>query len=295
MKYLILEKRVDSIKKASFFSKLRLFLSVLEFDYPFFTNWLDKVFVELNTSRRKIILCTSDDEMHIFGVAILKDAIDEKKICTIRVERAYQRLGIGSELVRMSILLLHSDKPLITVSEKLIHDFRPFLKKFGFKEMSKVKSLYVVGQYEYFFNKEFEHKNILISIKPKYANAIFSGDKTIEFRRKIACSSVDRIFVYSSFPCKQIIGYFDVEQVVKDTPCNLWKSFGEKGYISYEDFISYFANVSIGYGILIRNFFKYKQGFSLDDIFENTKPPQNYIYIDNVRILRKLLDEKILK
>ena len=72
--------------------------------------------------------------------------------------------------------ILNCEKPLITVSEKLICDFLPFLRKFDFKLVSKVKSLYLEGHYEYFFNKEYSHTNILLSIKPQYANAIFSGD-----------------------------------------------------------------------------------------------------------------------
>lgn len=294
MKYIVLSNTTEFLKRARFFSSLRLFLSVLEFDYPFFTNWLDKVFVELNTPNRKIILCVSDDEVHIYGVAILKDSVDEKKICTIRVERVYQRLGIGTRFVRMAQDILDCEKPLITVSEKMISDFRPFLKKFDFELCSKVKSLYLNGQYEYFFNKEYLHKNILLSIKPKYADAIFSGDKKIEFRKKIASSSVGRVFVYSSFPCKRIIGYFDIERILYCPPIVLWNKYKNIGCISYDEFFGYFTGVSFGYGILISNFYKYKNGFELYEILENNKAPQNFIYVDNVQILKKLLDREIL-
>ena len=81
MKYVVLSNRTEPIIRAKYFSELRLFLSILEYDYPFFTSWLDKVFLELNSPKRKIILCLSNDDIHIYGVAILKDTQDEKKIC----------------------------------------------------------------------------------------------------------------------------------------------------------------------------------------------------------------------
>ena len=109
MKYVVLSNRTEPIIRAKYFSELRLFLSILEYDYPFFTSWLDKVFLELNSPKRKIILCLSNDDIHIYGVAILKDTQDEKKICTIRVERAYQNLGIGTVLVKMAQEILNCE------------------------------------------------------------------------------------------------------------------------------------------------------------------------------------------
>lgn len=295
MKYVVLSNRTEPIIRAKYFSELRLFLSILEYDYPFFTSWLDKVFLELNSPKRKIILCLSNDDIHIYGVAILKDTQDEKKICTIRVERAYQNLGIGTVLVKMAQEILNCEKPLITVSEKLICDFLPFLRKFDFKLVSKVKSLYLEGHYEYFFNKEYSHTNILLSIKPQYANAIFSGDKSVEFRKKIANSTVERVFVYSSFPCKVIIGFFDIARVIKNSPKELWVNFGYKGCITKEAFDRYFSNADTGYAIVISNVYKYSIPLDPNEYFENFRAPQNFSYIDNVQILNKLLTRKLLK
>ena len=46
---------------------------------------------------------------------------------------------------------------------------------------------------------------ILMSIKPEYANKIFSGIKRYEFRKRIPKQPYERVYVYSSSPVKKII------------------------------------------------------------------------------------------
>jgi len=57
--------------------------------------------------------------------------------------------------------------------------------------------------------------DIILSIKPIYADAIFRGDKFYEFRRKIWNLNNfnvknDKIFVYSTAPVSKIIGEFNI-------------------------------------------------------------------------------------
>ena len=146
---------------SSFFNRIRIFLADLEDCYPFFTNWLNKVFTELKESdNRKILLCL-DENVNILGIAILKNDTKEKKICTLRVHKEYQRKGIGTALLKRSIEELNDSSPLITVSERQIDDFSIFLSKNGFKLKDKVKSIYRKGEYEYFYNKEYKHTAVI--------------------------------------------------------------------------------------------------------------------------------------
>jgi predicted transcriptional regulator len=51
------------------------------------------------------------------------------------------------------------------------------------------------------------NNSVLMSIRPKYADLIFSGEKTHELRRKVPnVSSGDVIVVYSSSPEKRMKG-----------------------------------------------------------------------------------------
>jgi len=60
--------------------------------------------------------------------------------------------------------------------------------------------------------------NILLSIKPKYAELIKSGMKRYEFRRKISKKAGrSKIFIYSTSPVKKITGVFDASMIYQDS------------------------------------------------------------------------------
>lgn len=290
MEIQVINKSTDSTIRREVFARLTRFLSGLSCDYPFFEEWLSHVFSHVKSGERSILICNKDE--YIAGVVILKDTVTEKKICTIRVATKYRRQGIGTMLMIKAFELLNDDYPLITVSDDHILDFRPFLLRFGFREMSKINSVYRYGHSEYYFNKPYKHKTVMMSIKPQFSNRIMSGKKTIEFRKVCFADNVTKVYIYSSSPQKRIIGYFDIDKIVRDSPKNLWKKYSKRGCIEEDNFYRYFHEKQYGYGICIRRFVKLRQEVELDDVFDReikVRPPQNYCYIDNVVVLRRLL------
>lgn len=51
--------------------------------------------------------------------------------------------------------------------------------------------------------------DIILSIKPKYAYLILSGEKTIEVRKVFPKKEIERIYLYSSSPVQKVVGYID--------------------------------------------------------------------------------------
>ena len=94
--------------------------------------------------------------------------------------------------------------------------------------------------------------NVLLSIKPKYANEIINGNKKVEFRKKGFKADIKRVYIYSSMPEGKIIGYFTVSEIVEDHPKNLWKQFADVGCIDEESFTEYYANRDKGYSIKVQ-------------------------------------------
>lgn len=124
--------------------------------------------------------------------------------------------------------------------------------------------------------------NILLSIKPKYANAILDGQKLVEFRKLAFKKEIERVYIYSSSPEQRIIGYFTIEDIISDTPEKLWEQFSKVGSISEEDFFDYFANKEVGYSIKIKTVKKFSKSKNPKDIFENFVPPQSYMYCEEI-------------
>ena len=50
--------------------------------------------------------------------------------------------------------------------------------------------------------------NALISIKPKYVEEIINKNKKYEYRKSIFKKDIDKVYIYSTRPNKQIVGYF---------------------------------------------------------------------------------------
>lgn len=275
----------DRLKKI-----LQNILSDLQLEYPFFLVWLHKVFEELRISEKRIILicCDSDNVFDIKGVAILKNTLEERKICTLRVLPPYRHQGIGTLLLKKSIEILKDQYPLITVSGIHMNSFGPFLRKNGFVLRDKIKSIYRRGCYEYFYNVPYQHKVVLLSIRPEYIKQIIKGIKKVEFRKKIFSKTVKKVVVYSSSPQKRIIGYFEVTKITVDTPSQIWNQYKQVGGISKEKYEEYYKNKEQAYAIEIDQFVCFSKALNPLEFDSKFRPPQSFCYVDNVEFLKWL-------
>ncbi|MFA5574397.1 MAG: hypothetical protein WC994_05015 [Brumimicrobium sp.] len=122
--------------------------------------------------------------------------------------------------------------------------------------------------------------DVILSIKPVYANAILEGVKTVEFRKRIFKKNVDKIFIYSSSPIKMIVGYFTFSNIVEDTPENLWKIFHQVGGINKDDFFEYYKETEKGFGIVIKEVVKFEAEKDPMEFIENFTAPQSYVYLE---------------
>lgn len=125
---------------------------------------------------------------------------------------------------------------------------------------------------------------VLLSIKPEFAEMIFSGIKRYEFRRSIFKNpNVRTVVVYASSPVQKVIGEFEIETVIKAELEALWEQTKEHAGINEEFFFSYFSNKKSGFAIQIKKVKKYKKALCLREDF-NATPPQSFMYLDTVMI-----------
>ena len=126
--------------------------------------------------------------------------------------------------------------------------------------------------------------DVLISIKPKYVKKIISKEKKYEFRKNIFKKNVDTIIIYSTSPEKKIEAYFKLNEIIKDTPKNLWKRFSKEGGISEEEFFEYFKDKDEGYALKIDDLKILDESIDTDEI-KDFKAPQNYFYVNKEELL----------
>lgn len=129
-------------------------------------------------------------------------------------------------------------------------------------------------------------KSILISIKPKYCDLIFSGRKTVELRRVFSRDLIvgGEMILYATAPVSAIVGYTYVGCVEKKwLPC-LKALYRRRAMVSFEEFAEYFKGKKVGYGIPLVYKHAFQRPFRLASIrrrIADFRPPQNFCYTKN--------------
>jgi len=119
--------------------------------YPGFARWFfDVVMVGVRDESRQIFLC--QNEAKILGIAIAKKTKSERKFCTLWVDEKFRTNRIASVLSTMVFKWLETNKPLFTVPEERLDEFRPLLNGWEFTSAKKKHEIYRAGKYEYVFN-----------------------------------------------------------------------------------------------------------------------------------------------
>jgi predicted transcriptional regulator len=124
---------------------------------------------------------------------------------------------------------------------------------------------------------------LLISIRPRFAEKIFAGTKTVELRRvRPRVSAGDLVFVYVSSPIKELQGAFEVGRVITAAPSVLWKRLGKNAGVTHAEFRDYFSGKDLTHAIVIKRFWKLPVPLSLPELRQRTggfRPPQSFRYI----------------
>lgn len=126
--------------------------------YPQIFDWyLNKFIAGIYNGSRKILLYYVGKD--IAGIALLKNDVPEKKICTFRIDGRYRNSGIGKRLLEKSLEILNTNKPMITVPGKRVWEFDKILRYYDFKLDQIVQGYYRENSSEYVFNGHINSEN----------------------------------------------------------------------------------------------------------------------------------------
>ena len=122
--------------------------------------------------------------------------------------------------------------------------------------------------------------NVLLSIKPHYAEAILSGTKKYEFRKtEFKRRSIGRVYLYANGSDSTIVGSFEIESTIRGTPETIWERCNEHGGITREDFFTYFDGSKQAFAYKIKNPCRFYGEIDINSVLESFKaPPQSFYY-----------------
>ena len=122
--------------------------------------------------------------------------------------------------------------------------------------------------------------NVILSVKPQYAEAIVQGKKKYELRRSIFTrEDENRVYVYSTSPVSKIVGSFEVEEIVEDSPEGIWEKCHRYAAIPEADFFRYFDGAETAFAIKITRMQRFADPLDPRSLIVDFKPPQSFCYL----------------
>jgi len=129
-------------------------------------------------------------------------------------------------------------------------------------------------------NSEVKSMNLLLSIKPKYVEAIINGTKKFEFRKVgLRKRNLTKVFIYSTSPVKKIVGTFEVGKIIAAHPEKLWKELKDYSGLNREEFFAYFRKKNKGVAIQIKNLTIFDRPLDTETIIPDFVPRQSFQYV----------------
>lgn len=129
---------------------------------------------------------------------------------------------------------------------------------------------------------------LLLSIKPKYSEKIFSGEKKYEFRKQKPRRVIDRVFIYECGPSKNIVGWFSVKGIHSGSPEEIWMKCKNLSGIEKKNYVSYCNGRKVIYAFEINETFQFDNPIDPFEMVSDFKPPQSFSYLDGSIICKKL-------
>lgn len=119
----------------------------------------------------------------------------------------------------------------------------------------------------------------LMSIRPEFANAILSGEKVVEFRKRPVADDVSHVLIYATMPVGSLVGWFAVRGQKTMSPKGLWSTFRAVGGISKSRFFEYYDQREHATGILVDTAARFPEPVPLTELGTSLRPPQSFQYL----------------
>ncbi len=137
---------------------------------------------------------------------------------------------------------------------------------------------------------------ILISLKPKHANHVFEGAKTVELRkRRPKVEPGTRVWIYATAPIAAIRGYANLARIETGPPSHIWKTLGDQTGISKGEFEGYFKAREMAHALILEDVMRMKKALPLEQIrkmVNDFQPPQFFCHLNGAKKSMRLSSRK---
>ena len=291
---------------------LRDFCSVVvdsENSYPDISKWLkNQVIPELGSPKRTVVVAHSGNRP--VAAAVFKFS-NRSKLCHLSVVDHARRHKLGDALLGILALQMDSkaEKLHFTIPESVWEEQKGFFMRFGFSNHGEAtrqyrlfdRELYCsvdVAEYsrralgalgvlstDFHFGPLGETASLLLSVKPKFANRILSGGKTVEVRRRFSRRWIGhKVAIYASGPQQAVVGEAKIGIVDCSSPEIIWSRYGRELGCELGEFLSYCGDRDAVTAVGLCSVVKFDPPLkrsSLKSIYgSDMRPPQSYFLLN---------------
>ena len=123
---------------------------------------------------------------------------------------------------------------------------------------------------------------LLMSLRPRFAEAILEGSKTVELRRtRVSAVPGTTIIIYASSPVMSVVGLATLDAVDVDRPNALWRRHGKNLGLTRAEFDVYLAGAESGCALTVTSPRQLPDPYALRWLRDHAdfQPPQSYRYL----------------
>ena len=125
---------------------------------------------------------------------------------------------------------------------------------------------------------------MILSLKPRFADAILGGVKTVELRRTEPRIRVPTLaLIYATTPVRALLGTCIVTSVESGRLAALWQAHGGSSGLDHREFLNYFEGVHAGSALSLASPRRLSRPIPLAELRSRPKgfrPPQSFAYVD---------------
>ncbi len=122
---------------------------------------------------------------------------------------------------------------------------------------------------------------VLMPILPRFANAILTGEKRVEFRKWRFSLDVREAVIYATSPVCRILGYFQVKYITVGTPDELWLKYHCYGGIGRGEFNTYYEGTSKAVALVVGVVTALNNPLRLTSLDPDLAAPQSFKYLSD--------------
>jgi predicted transcriptional regulator len=131
---------------------------------------------------------------------------------------------------------------------------------------------------------------LLVSLRPRFATLLLSGEKTVELRRvppDVQPGSL--VLMYESSPSRRLVGRGRVRAIDIAEPAEIWRRHGASTGVTHQEFDAYFEGAARAVAITITDARALARPASLDELrrrWADFRPPQSFRYLSPSQVAR---------